>query len=230
MRKRKKDQAAFALREKRDGQAVGLGVSLPSIPGVNSLSIAVRYLPGGKKKFLEFVKIAAQNGDKSALAWWTVYADLTKTQRDRCSYDDVCDAAGVRPGQLLAAMVGHGVEAQRDVGTLVMAAFHPEVVAAAGRSALRIDGEHAQIAADDRRSLLQAQGALPIPKGASIHVHANASANAQAAAAASTDPSVPKFADDIAALSRSRATVQKQMESGDPATAVIDAEPVSVDA
>lgn len=199
------------LREKREGAQTRNDLELPEMPGINALSFTVRYLHGGRQRFLEFVKLAHMNGDPVATAWWTVFADLPKTQREHCNFDDVCAAAGVKPSALLAGVVGHGMEAMTDMGNLVAAAFHPEVVAAAGKSALRIGGEHASVAADDRKQLLQARGLLPVPKGASIHVHANASANAAAAAQANQDPSVPKFSSDIASLSASREQVQKRL-------------------
>lgn len=194
------DDARMALRQKREGSKVPTSGALTSQPTVETLAFAIRYLPGGRKRFLELVKMAAMNGDAASSAWWTVYADLTPTQRSRAGLDDILTAAGVKPSTLLAGIVGHGLEAAVDMGNLIAAVFHPQVVAAAGRSALRIDGEHADIAAEDRRQLLQARGMLPVPKGTSIHLHANASANSQASAAASADPSVPNFSQDMEAL------------------------------
>ncbi len=198
-------------REKREGQQRKTAAELMKSPGINALSFAVRYIPGGRKRVLEFVKLAAMNGDANAKKWWLVYADLPKTQAAKCNFDDVCFAAGVKPSALLAAMVGHGMEAAIDVGNLVAAAFHPGVVAAAGKSALRIDGEFASVAAEDRKNLLQAKGFLPVPKGASIHVHANANANAAAAAAAHADPSVPSFSADMQSLLKPRTDVQERL-------------------
>jgi hypothetical protein len=198
-------------REKREGQQRRSGGELMSMPSVNALSFTVRYLPGGRNRFLEFVKLAAMNGDANAGAWWAVFADLPKTQRNKVNFDDVCGASGVKPSALLSAVVGHGMEASVDMANLVAAALHPEVVAAAGKSALRISGPHAATAAEDRKNLLQARGFLPVPKGASIHVHASASSNAQAAAAAHADPSVPSFSADIAALSSPRSAVQRRL-------------------
>lgn len=218
----KADRARMALREKREGSTKFNPPSdLPSMPGVNALSFTVRYLPGGRKRFLEFVKLAASNGDPAATAWWMVYADLTPTHRSRCSFDDVCAASGVKPSALLAGVVGHGMEAMTDMGNLVAAAFHPEVIAAMGKSALNLESE---TGADDRRLFLQGRGFLPTPKGASIHLHANASANAQAAAVNAADPSVPKFSRDIASLSGARQEVQRQIAESAPPLDVIDAD------
>src|SRR5258708_94822 len=87
-----------------------------------------------RNEFIEYVKYAAMNEDPTCLAWYKVFADLTPYQRKRVNLDDVCFAASVRPSQLLAAVVGHGVEAQQDMGNLVGASFHPKLVAAAGKS------------------------------------------------------------------------------------------------
>ncbi len=201
MAKRKKDRATMALRTRARTTGAGRSeVTLPSMPGINALSYTIRYLPGGRGRFLEYVKLAALNGDVAADAWWTVFKDLTKTERDRCSFDDVCVACGITPSKLMAAVITHAMEAQKDAADLVAASFHPGVVEAMGKSAVRITGPHAEIAAEDRRQFLQGRGFLPVPKGNQIHLHANASANSQAAAVAAADPATPKFADDIEAL------------------------------
>lgn len=221
MKKRKKDLATMALRIKHRTSGAGRSSeTLPSMPGINALAFTTRYFPGGRGRFLEYVKLAALNGDPSADAWWAVFKDLTKTQRDRCSFDDVCVACGVKPSQLMAGVVGHAMEAMKDTADLVAATFHPAVVEAMGKSALRIAGPNAEIAAEDRRLFLQGKGFLPIPKGNQIHLHASASA--QAASIAATDPSVPKFSEDIASLSAPRAEVQRRLAETEPDTRVFD--------
>ena len=204
------------MRKRRQGVSASAPMELPTMPKINALSFTMRYLPGGHDRFLEFVKLAMLNGDPSADAWWKIYADLPTGIRRKANFDDICVAAGIKPSALMAAVVGHGMEAATDMGNLVAAALHPEVIQAAGKSAMRISGPHADIAAEDRKQLLQARGFLPVPKGASIHVHANASSNAQAASAIASDPSVPKFSSDIAALAVPRADVQRRLAESDP--------------
>lgn len=193
--------------------------NLPDMPGINALAFTIRYLPGGRNRFLEFVKLAAQNGDPIADAFLKVFCELVPTEQKSVAFDDICAGAGIKPSALLASVVGHGVEAMKDMGNLVAAAFHPEVISAMGRSALRLDSE---TGSKDRQQFLQGQGFLPTPKGASIHLHANASANSQAAAASSAEPSVPKFAADIASLADSRAQVQRQIAAAAPDLDIID--------
>lgn len=210
----KPDALRLKLREHlRQTNRMG-AVQLPSLPGIQSLSIATRYIEGGRKRFLEFMQLAVLNEMPHAIKWWAVFADLLPGERTRVSYDDVCAAAGVQPSALMSEVVSCAMEYTVDVGNLVAASLHPHVVKAAGTSAKRIDGEHAQVALEDRRMLFQHQNFIPIPKGASVHVHANATANAQAAAAATAEPSVPSFADDMQALGPSRQRVQQQLIEG----------------
>lgn len=199
---------------------------LPTIPGVQSLAIATRYIDGGRQRFIEFLQMGMLNQLPNCVKWWAVYADLLSSERSRVSYDDVCAAAGVRPSELMAEIVSTAMEYGTDVGNLVAAALHPAIVHQAGKSAKRIGGEFAEIAMKDRHALLQARGFLPVPKGASIHVHANASANAQAAAAAQADPSVPSFSDSMTALTAPRQAVQRQLVEANQELAPLDAQEI----
>jgi hypothetical protein len=222
----KQDEIRMKLRDARRRIAGGNGEvpkDLPTLPGVQSLAIATRYIDGGRVRFIEFVQMAMLNRLPNCEKWWMVYADLLPGERHTVSYDDVCAAAGVRPSELMAEVVSTGMEFGTDVGNLAAAALHPAIVHQTGKSAKRIAGEYAEIAMKDRHALLQARGFLPVPKGSTIHVHANASANAQAAAAAQADPSVPSFADNMASLSSPRRGVQQQLVEANPDLDVIDA-------
>lgn len=208
------EKLQIKLREKQRAIAKRSGVGgfeLPHLPGVHVLSLAIRYLDGGRDRFVELVKLAAMNNEPAAVAWWTVYADLTPTERVLVSFDDVTMAAGIRPSDFVPLIVKTAMEIGRDVGNLVAAMTHPSIVAKAAASAERIDGAYADVAYRDRMALLQHHQFLPIPKGMSIHV--NASANAQAAAAASAEPTVPNFADDVARTGQIRHGVQQQLQA-----------------
>jgi hypothetical protein len=222
---KKQDEIRVKLRDAVRRIAGGNGAvpkDLPTLPGVQSLAIATRYIDGGRPRFIEFLQMGMLNGLPSCCKFWVVYADLLPGERHKVSYDDVCAAAGVRPSELMAEIVSTGMEFGTDVGNLAAAALHPAIVHQTGKSAKRIAGQYADIAQKDRHAMLQARGFLPIPKGATVHVHANASANAQAAAAASADPSVPSFADNMASLSRPRQGVQQQLQAANP-----DLDPIS---
>lgn len=209
----------------------GVPRDLPTLPGVNALSIATRYIDGGRARFIEFVQYAVLNELPAAQAFYFVYCDLLPAERARVSFDDVCAAAGVRPDVLMAEIVSTAMQFGQDVGNLVAAATKPTIMHQLTKSAKRIGGKHAEIAMKDRHEFLRAQGMLVVPKSAQVHVHASASANAQAAAAAAIDPSMPSFAASMEALAAPRTGVQQELQrqalaAPDPDLAPIDAEVV----
>ena len=184
----------------KDGTA---NIVIASLPGTHALSLATRYIDGGREHFIDLVKYAALDNHPDAVAWWVVYADLTESERKIVSFDDVCAAAGVRPSKFVGLIVEVAMEIGRDVGNLVMAMTHPKVVEAAAKSAQRIDGDGADIGFRDRERFMQGQGLYPTPKAMSINV----SANATAAAAAKNEPSVPTFSQALTLAESAKAAL-----------------------
>lgn len=203
---------------------------LPTLPGVSSLSIAIRSLPGGRAMFVEFCQFAMLNQLPASQKFWLVLADLTPTQRASVSYDDVCAAAGVRPSQLLMEVMGCAMEFGHDVGNLVAAASHIAIVRQTTKSAMRIGGEYSKIAQRDREMLFEHHAFIPTAQrvASSVVVNANASANAQAAAAVSSDPSVPSFSGTMHDLHEVRQQTQQQLDEASKASTVIDVKPTRV--
>lgn len=209
------DKIRLKLRESFRELSLGNHqLDLPTIPGVQSLSLATRYIEGGRERFIELIQRAVLNGQSPEIArWWYVYADLMPVERERVSYDDVCAASGVRPSVLMAIVVSTAMEQNLEVADLVRASLHPQVLRAAAESAIRISGPDAAIAAEDRKQWLQRSGDYLPPRGTNIHV----SASAQAAAAsvnAGQDPSVPSFLDDVGDdLALARQIVQRRLQA-----------------
>lgn len=187
------------------GQAPLPPMALMTIRGVQALSLAVRYLEGGRDRFEQYVQLAVLNGEEAARRFWQVFADLTPVERREVSYDDVCAVADIKPHELMAGVVRHAMVFGQDVGNLIAATLSPAVIAKMGESGLRIDDvRHAEVAQKDRHIFLQSVGFAPAPKaGVSVAV----SANAQAAAASAADPSVPSFAKALQAASGARGEV-----------------------
>lgn len=188
--------------------------------GVSGISIAARYIEGGRARFLEYVNLAALNGVDCAIRFWQVYADLGVYERTHASLDDIGWAASVKPHELMSAIVSTAMQHAVDVGNLVAASMHPDIVRQAAKSAKRIGGQHADIAFKDRLLLLQASGLAPLPKthGTSVHVHNTASASAEAAAASKSETSVPTFADDMAAIDGATTHGQRALSPARPRT------------
>lgn len=210
------DRIRIKLRDKARAQfrAEGdLPNTLVTLPGVQSLAIATRYIDGGRDRFIEFVQYAVLEHNQDAQRWFAVYADLTEYERGIVNFDDVCAASGVKPSKLMAATISAAMEAGRDVGNFVAALSHPKVVQAMVDSALKQDSE---IGLKDRHAFLQGMGMLPVPRGTTINL--SASATAQAAAAAH-EPSVPSFAQDLGTIAAAHRSAQPALSlpAGGPA-------------
>jgi hypothetical protein len=191
-----------ALRKR----ARDLGVTL--LPGKGTLSMAIRYLTGGRDAFYNLIQLVALADASSACAtWWYVYThDLSNAaQRAKASPDDICAAAGVTPKDILLDTLDLALSLNADVAQLVMVTAMPEVVASAVKASKRMKDGH-----EDRRMLLQAHGLVPVPKGATITVNARAEAQA---AAVSAESSVPKFLDDIEGARQATQVVHRQLEA-----------------
>jgi len=171
--------------------------TLPTIEGIQALSMAIRYLDGGRPRFLELVQNAVMHDQPAATQWWYVFADLTLMERTRVNFDDVCVGAGVKPTALMLEILSTEMEFGREVADVVRVAALPKVMGVFVKSALK---EGDEIGERDRTRYLQSMNMIPTPRGTTIHV----AANAQAAASAAMEPSVPSFAEDMKALTSAR--------------------------
>lgn len=227
------DRIRLKLRESRR-RALKTGnedaVKLVTLPGVHALSHATRFIDGGRDRFIEYVQLAVLNNHPAACAWYKVFAELTPYERSLVSFDDVCAGSGVRPADLMSVVVSCAMEMGRDVGNLIAATLHPEIVHQAAKSAKRIGGDWASIGLEDRKMMFQHSNFIPIPKSATINI--NASASAQAAAAAVSEPTVPSFVSDLAAVDSSRRAALPAGPAVDtlPFVAPSAAQPAPVDA
>lgn len=182
-------------------------LGLPTLPGSGSITMATRYIDGGRETVLAYLHLAAMNGNDSAMTWWHVFDKLNKYEQSVVSYDDVCAASGISPKNILMAIAGAGYEANCDIANLLASHLHPKIVAASARVA-QTDG-----GIEDRKLMLQHAGFIPVPKGMSINI--NASSHAQAAASAnatsSNDSSVPSFLEDVDAIGDTDRVVQGEL-------------------
>jgi hypothetical protein len=185
-------------------------LGLPIAPYVNTLSMAVRRMDGGRDQFLTFVALAASDNDEDAIKVIETFESLTAMERKSANLDLLCQASGVSPVSLLKTVVGIAFETNVETANLIAAAAHPNVVATAVRSAQRANSKIGQ---QDRQALLQHHGFLPTPKGATINVNANASAAAVAGASAAgpIDASIPSFLMDAQVSGVARDRVQQQL-------------------
>lgn len=178
-----------AVRAKLRGKAQEFGLTL--LPGEGSLSLATRYVPGGRDALVRLISLAAADADPDALLWLHVWNSLKPWEQHQVTLDDICAGAGLSPVKLLKIVVGTAFEAGCDVANLVAAASHPKVVQASVRTALTARG------VEDRKLLFQHHHFIPVAKGATINVSATAQAQAAAQAQNGDDAGVPSFMDDV---------------------------------
>lgn len=211
---------AFGVARKRLARkARSLGLNLQTIKGMRPISEAASLV--GKKRFLEGIYLAVVNEDPHAKAWWKAYEGLDEyaKQINQVIFDEVALSAGVRPDDLLKAVVGAAVTLGSRTNEMVYAMMSPKVVKAMATSAARVNPlKHSDkvldIAQKDRQSLLQGKGFLTSRGGPSITVNTNASAAAAAKAeAASVEPTVPSFLDDVSSLEAPKADVQRRIQA-----------------
>jgi hypothetical protein len=196
-----------AVRQKLKARATKLG--LPTLPGSGSITMATRYIEGGRETVLGYIRLAAMNGNDSAMTWWHAYEDLSQYDQLHVSYDDICAATGVQPKAILMAMAGAGFDANCDIANLLSAHLHPSVVVASAKQAVKPNG------IEDRKLLFQHSGFIPVPKGTQITINNSSHAQANAAAAAQatslSNPSVPSFLQDVDDLGMATKAVQGEI-------------------
>ncbi len=208
------DASGSVTAARRTLRQIAESLQLPIVTYPKTLTMALRFMDGGRARFLELCQLAAFAHDPAAITFLTVFSELTPAQQLRISIDEVCVSGGVNAIDLLKALVGAAYEAGVETANMVAAVAHPEVVAASVRSAKRINSE---IGWRDRELLLKHHGFVPIPKGTTVNIGVTANAQAASVAAATSEPSVPSFLADVSAMTAPRRHVQQT---------IIDALPV----
>jgi hypothetical protein len=193
--------------------------NLQSIKGLRPVHDAAMMV--GKKKFLDLIYLAVINQEPAAVAWWKIYEGLPSYEQQFTivNLDEVSLMAGIRPDDLMKAVVGSAVTFGARTNELVFAVTHPRVIKnmaiSAARVSTKLSTDVLNIAHKDRVAFLQGTGTLKQRGGPSININTKAeaqSASAARAVAASTDDSVPSFLADVQALDRPKATVQRQLQ------------------
>jgi hypothetical protein len=181
-----------------------------------NLAMLLRFVPKGRQTAVEMIQRATRNGDRAALRWWTVWCDLREIDRKKVDLDTICELSGVAPDEFMAIVTSTAMRLGTDAADMVAAVMHPRIVAQTARSAMRIGGEHAEIAQKDRQWMLENRKFIAPNRGSMVTVNANANA----AAAAASQPSVPTFLASVGGAALAQRSVQKAV------TDAIDAETV----
>ncbi len=170
------------------GTARRVGLSRPALcklPFQGTLAYAASRIPGGKYTFLEYARMCEENRIKALVHRWD---NLSDSDRRRVSLEELCEACGVQPCELVGAVAAAAFKFNADVSTLIAAIAHPKVVEASIDRALEAEG------IDDRRMLFAHAGFIPSPRGPTVNVLNMARAGVRGR----LDPNLPTFEEDMA--------------------------------
>ena len=159
------------------------------LPFKATLDYMASRLPGGKKAFMDLMRLACEI--ESGLAPIVqIWLDTQPRDRRNLSIDQMCESApGISTARIAGLVMESAMTWGLNTGNMIAALNHPEVVEASVARALTASG------VQDRRMQFLHSGFLK-PEGATINVSSTAHSEAEAAAgtAVSIDaPGLPPF-------------------------------------
>lgn len=89
------------------------------------LSVAFRHIPGGWRRYIEYVDLAARKGDAAMEKIRDCYAALPAKDRANAWPEQICDAANVGPGELVGAVCRQIWETKAAESSMVSSIAHP---------------------------------------------------------------------------------------------------------
>jgi hypothetical protein len=134
--------------------------------------VAFRHIRPSWQHYIEYVDLAARNGDEAMAKLRDCYQALPQRDRRTCWPEQLCQLANVTPGELVGAVCRAMWESKAAESSMVSAIAHPEVLQATADFARLPDG------GKDRELFFRLTGSLPDKKGTSINIINNPTAQA----------------------------------------------------
>lgn len=163
------------------------------------LALAFSSLQPSWRCYLEFVALAAKEGDKEMQKVMYALGELPSRKRDIIMPVELCDLAGIKPSDLIGAVCSQVWKVKGGTSTIISAVMEPEVITAIGRAALDLENGH-----QDRKLFVTMTGKMPDKKGTAmpaIAIYNNP--QAIAAAAGTVQPGIlPDMHQDVIELDR----------------------------
>ena len=131
------------------------------------LVIAFRHIKPSWRNYIEYVDLAARNGDKEMDRYVKVWSGLTARDRNAATPEQLCEMAQIKPGELVGAVCQAIWDAKSAEGSMVSAIAHPEVLRRTAQSASKPGGQR------DRELFFRVTGSLPDKKGTSVIIQNN---------------------------------------------------------
>lgn len=132
---------------------------LPKLP-TSTLTAAFNVIEPNWRSYMDYVRIAARDGDGDMIRYIEVYDSLDRRTQKNILPEEVCERANVDTARLVG-IVGEYLWKNSSYNVDFMKAIaHPKVVAKTIKSAL----SNSRTAPADRTNFLKATGFLPQPK------------------------------------------------------------------
>lgn len=166
------------------------------------LSVSFRHIRGsaghsGWRGFIQFVEYAARTGDEDMARLHACYLALTPRDKKNVWPEQLCQLAGVNPGDLVGAVCKAIWESKAAESSMISAIAHPEVLLELVK--LAKDPKHYQ----DREMFFRMTGSLPDKKGSSINIINNPTAQMGAVKLDGRPGSrLPSMDEDVIEMSR----------------------------
>lgn len=177
---------------------VGLPAKAPRLALSKSspLSVAFRHIQGGWRRYIEYVDLAARKGDAQMAKFRDCYGGLDPKERHNAWPEQLCDMAGISPGELVGAVCRQIWEAKAAESSMVSSIAHPEMLMTTIRLAKKEDNFR------DRELYFRLTGSLPDRKGASINIFNQAAGTPPAAPELGRPAKLGSFDDEVIEMSR----------------------------
>lgn len=158
--------------------------------------MAFRHIPGGWRRYIEYVDLAARKGDEAMARFRDSYEALDPREKAGVWPEQICDLANVSPGELVGTVCRQIWENKAAESSMVSSIAHPEVLMTTIRLAKKADNFR------DRELYFRMTGSLPDRKGASINIFNQAAGGAPALPDLAQPAKLQSFDDEIINMSR----------------------------
>ena len=129
------------------------------------LVIAFRHIRPTWRNYIEYVDLAARNGDRDMDRYRKVWLGLTAKDRIAASPEQICEMAQVKPAELVGAVCQAIWDAKSAEGSMVSAIAHPQILAKTAKNAEK------PMNYKDRELFFRVTGSLPDKKGTSVIIN-----------------------------------------------------------
>lgn len=181
---------------------------LPKLPP-SPMAVDFRHLKPTWRAYIDYVALAARDGDKDMGKYLASYAQLSPKEQAIHTPETLCDLSGVKPADLFGSVCGQVWASSQREASMLIAINHPRIIEKTAKFALSPKG------VKDREMFHKGTGFLPTPKGAHISIN-NSPQMLQASGGGSSPLALPSMEDDMMEIEDAEFEDTPLLPSGPP--------------